>query len=105
MITTKKAVNAVITSTQQQNWESIPWDLCMMMVKKLQVRIAKATKEKKWRKVKSLQWLLTHSFSARAIAVKKVVENKGGKTPGIDGLVVKTPHQKTFLIKLCMHLP
>lgn len=98
MITTKKAVNAVITSTQQQNWESIPWDLCMMMVKKLQVRIAKATKEKKWRKVKSLQWLLTHSFSARAIAVKKVVENKGGKTPGIDGLVVKTPHQKTFLI-------
>lgn len=98
MITTNKSVNAVITSSQQQNWESIPWDLCVIMVKKLQVRIAKATKDKKWRKVKSLQWLLTHSFSAKAIAVKRVVENKGGKTPGIDGIVLKTPRQKASLI-------
>ncbi len=44
-------------------------------VRRLQMRIAKATRERRWGKVKSLQWLLTHSFSANLLAVQRVVQN------------------------------
>ena len=33
-----------------------------------------------YNKVKSLQWLLTHSFYAKALAVKRVTSNKGKNT-------------------------
>jgi RNA-directed DNA polymerase len=46
----------------------------------------KATQEGRWGKVKALQWLLTHSFSGKAIAVKRVTENNGKRTPGVDGV-------------------
>ena len=55
-------------------------------IKKLQMRIAKAVKENRVGKIKSLQWTLTHSFYAKAIAVKRVTENKGKRTPGVDGV-------------------
>jgi retron-type reverse transcriptase len=44
--------------------------------------------------VKTLQWLLTHSFSGRALAVKRVTENKGKRTPGVDGRTWQTPAAK-----------
>lgn len=52
------------------DWHNIPWDKGYPEVRKLQVRIAKVTREGRWRKVKALQWLLTHSFYAKALAVK-----------------------------------
>jgi len=42
-----------------------------------------------------LQYILTRSLSGRALAVKRVTENRGKRTPGIDGEVWKTPEQKT----------
>jgi RNA-directed DNA polymerase len=42
-------------------------------------------------KVKALQWLLTHSFSGRAMAVKRVTHNKGKNTPGVDGAIWSKP--------------
>ena len=39
----------------------------------------KATREGRWGRVKSLQWLLTHSFSGRALAVKRVTTNQGAR--------------------------
>lgn len=62
-------------------------------VRKLQMRIAKAVKSDRWGKVKVLQWLLTHSKEAKRLAVYKVILNKGGKTPGIDGITWKTDKQ------------
>src|SRR6478735_10064918 len=88
----KKSVNAVLRSAKY--WNSIPWDYCCTIVKKLQLRIAKATQLRKFRKVKTLQWILTHSFSAKVIAVRKVMQNKGSKTPGVDGIIIKTPEEK-----------
>ena len=58
-------------------WHDIDWIKCIKGVKKHQARIVKATQEKRWNKVKSLQHLLTGSFSAKAIAVKRVTENHG----------------------------
>ena len=49
-------------------------------MKKLQMRIAKAVREEKFRLAKSLQWLLTHSFYAKLFAIRRVVTNKGEKT-------------------------
>ncbi len=48
-------------------------------VRQLQVGIVKATQEGRWGKVKALQHLLTHSFSGKALAVRRVTENQGKK--------------------------
>ena len=58
-----------------QSWESIDWKKAEAYVKKLQMRIVKAQKDGHYNKVKSLQWLLTHSFYAKALAVKRVTSN------------------------------
>lgn len=73
------------------DWHAINWHKCHQSVRRLQTRIVKATQEGRWNKVKSLQHLLTHSFSAKATAVKRVTENRGKKTPGIDGESWSTP--------------
>ena len=36
------------------------------------MRMVKATQDGRHNKVKALQWLLTHSFSGKALAVKRV---------------------------------
>jgi RNA-directed DNA polymerase len=59
----------------------------------------KATQEGRHNKVKALQWLLTHSFSGKALAVKRATENKGKNTPGVDKVVWKTPEAKTNAIE------
>ncbi|MBQ6387493.1 MAG: reverse transcriptase N-terminal domain-containing protein, partial [Ruminococcus sp.] len=56
----------------------------------LQFRIAKATLENKQNTVKRLQYLLTHSFYAKLIAVKRVTTNKGKRTASVDGVLWKT---------------
>jgi len=63
-------------------------------VRQLQLRIAKAIQNGNHRKVKSLQWILTHSFYAKLLAVERVTSNKGAKTPGVDGVIWSTSSQK-----------
>ena len=75
-------------------WKSINWKKCEAQVKKLQERIVKARKEGRHGKVQSLQWTLTHSFAAKAIAVKRVTTNEGKKTPGVDGVLWSTDKAK-----------
>jgi RNA-directed DNA polymerase len=53
------------------------WKKHEVNVKKLQMRIVKAQQEKRYNKVKALQWILVHSFSAKILAIKRVTENKG----------------------------
>ena len=71
-------------------WQSINWKAVVKHVLKLQMRIAKAIREGRKSKAKALQWLLTHSKSAKLLAVKRVSQNKGSKTPGIDGIIWNT---------------
>ncbi len=77
-----------------KHWNQIDWNQCRREVRKLQVRIVKAVQEGRWHKVKSLQWLLTHSFSAKALAVKRVTENQGKRTAGVDKTRWTTPKTK-----------
>ena len=79
-------------------WDGISWADVQRQVRRLQARIVKWTQAGKHNKVKALQWLLTHSFSGRALAVKRVTENKGRHTPGVDKVIWKTPRAKTNAI-------
>ncbi|MGH9563018.1 MAG: reverse transcriptase N-terminal domain-containing protein [Terracidiphilus sp.] len=55
------------------------------IVRQLQARIVKAQEAGKWNKVKVLQRMLVRSQSARILAVERVSQNEGRKTPGVDG--------------------
>lgn len=71
-------------SALTRQWEAIDWVQVKNYVNRLQTRIAKATVKGDKNRVKRLQYLLTHSFYAKAYAVKKVTSNKGKNTSGID---------------------
>jgi len=73
-----------------KKWDLIDWKKVEQEVNRLQVRIAKASINKKQNEVKRLQYLLTHSFYAKSLAVKKVTTNKGKNTSGIDGKLWST---------------
>jgi RNA-directed DNA polymerase len=79
------------SSRTAQMWEQANWSHIEADVKRLQVRIAKATRESRWGKVQALQRLLTRSHSGKMLAVKRVTENRGKRTPGVDGKLWLTP--------------
>lgn len=81
-------------------WQFINWNKVYKEVKSLQQRIVKAVKEGRYNKVNSLQWLLTHSFSAKLLAVKRVTENTGKFTAGVDSITWNTPSQKLSAARL-----
>ena len=77
------------------DWHSIDWRKVWQTVRRLQARIVKAVAEGRWNKVKALVYLLTHSYSGRALAILRVVSNSGAKTPGVDGVLWNTPEAKS----------
>ncbi len=81
------------------DWHSINWKAVYCNVRRLQARIVKAVREGRWNKVKALVYLLTHSFSGRALAILRVVSNSGARTPGVDGILWNTPEAKSTAFK------
>ena len=77
-----------------QDWDRIDWNKARAYVKKLQMRIVKAQQAGHYSRAKSLQWLLTHSFYAKALAVKRVTSNRGKNTAGVDHELWLTPAAK-----------
>jgi RNA-directed DNA polymerase len=77
------------------DWHSIDWNQVWRTVRRLQARIVKAVAAGRWNKVKALVYLLTHSFSGRALAILRAVSNSGAKTPGVDGVLWNTPEAKS----------
>ena len=82
------------SSARAQQWDQIDWDRCERRVRRLQARIVKATREGRWGKGRALQRLLTHSFSGKALAVKRVTDNQGKRTAGVDHVRWQTPAAK-----------
>src|ERR1700756_421320 len=91
-MTTAQAVGAV--SREAAEWYAIDWLAINRNVRRLQVRIVQATKASRWGRVRALQRLLTHSYSGKVLAVRRVTENNGKKTPGVDQEIWDTPEQK-----------
>jgi hypothetical protein len=78
------------------DWRDTNWSDChRRRVKSLQTRIVKAWQEGRRRKAKALQRLLIRSLSGKALAVKRVTENQGKWTPGVDGAIWSTPDTKS----------
>jgi RNA-directed DNA polymerase len=93
-VETPEGVSAGASPHRVTDWHAIDWQSAHRNVRRLQARIVKATKEKRWGKVKALQRLLTHSFSGKALAVRRVTENQGKNTPGVDKVTWNTPQKK-----------
>src|SRR5713226_5010082 len=80
------------------DWHAIDWRRVKQTVRRLQARIVKATQAGRWGKVKALQHLLTHAFSAKVLAVKRVTDNPGKRTAGVDGAIWDTPQKKATAV-------
>src|SRR6516165_7732785 len=87
------------TSHETVDWHSIDWKKAHTIVNRLQARIVQATKAGKRNKAKALQRILTRSFSGKALAVKRVTENQGKNTPGVDKVLWNTPEKKAMAIQ------
>ncbi|KAB8321246.1 group II intron reverse transcriptase/maturase [Tolypothrix campylonemoides VB511288] len=85
-------------------WNTIPWHKLERKVYKLQKRIYQASSRGDAKAVRRLQKLLMSSWSARALAVRRVTQdNQGKKTAGVDGIKSLTPKQRLSLMdKLAM---
>ena len=82
------------SSHKDLDWNRINWGKVKANVRRLQARIVKAIEEGRRGQVKALQRLLTHSFSGKALAARRVTENRGKRTPGVDGETWNTSAKK-----------
>ncbi len=87
-------VDAAASSGELKDWHLIDWGLVQQFVGKTQMRIAQAEMDKDFRRVKRLQRSLVRSWQAKALAVRKVTENQGKRTSGIDRELWPTPEAK-----------
>ncbi len=81
-------------SRAAMDWHQTDWYKAQRSVHRLQARIVQATQAGRWGKVKALQRLLTHSYSGKVVAVRRVTENHGKHTPGVDRTIWDTPEKK-----------
>jgi RNA-directed DNA polymerase len=80
-------------------WKTIEWRRAYRTVRNLRQRIFRATQEGNLKKVRSLQKLMLKSYSNRLVSVRRVTQvNAGKNTPGMDGMVVKSPAARGKLV-------
>src|SRR4051794_16043730 len=100
-------VQTELTGEQRQTapWSEINWTTTEAIVKRLQDRIYRAAAAGNGRQVKNLQKLLVRSTSAKRLAVRRITQqNAGRNTPGVDGVVCKTPESRMRLAhRWCHH--
>jgi len=92
-MTVEQSTDASLTPTPL-TWKTINWSSVRQEVRRLQMRIAKAIQAGQHRKAQALQWVLTHSGSAKLLAVHRVTTNRGAHTPGVDNVRWRTDRQK-----------
>ena len=88
-----------------EDWQSLPWKKIQRNVRRLQQRIYRAERRGDHKRARSLQRLLLRSWSARCLAVRQVTQdNRGKRTPGVDGVASLTPKQRLALAKTLRNL-
>jgi len=80
------------------NWYAIDWRRVERNVRGMQIRIAKATRDGKWRRVKALQRMLTRTLSAKLYAVRRVTQNQGARTAGVDRELWDSPESRRLAV-------
>jgi RNA-directed DNA polymerase len=82
-------------------WKDIDWKRVEKNVFKLQKLIYRASSRGEIRKMRKYQRLLTKSYYARLLAVRRVTQdNQGKKTAGMDGIKNLSPMQRFNLVNL-----
>jgi RNA-directed DNA polymerase len=99
MMAVASAAAGAVSHDEAFDWTSIDWRQAEQRVRRLQARIVQACQAGRWGKVRALQHLLTHSFAAKVLAVRRVTENKGHRTPGVDGETWTTAGQKMAAVR------
>jgi RNA-directed DNA polymerase len=85
---------------QLEDWKALPWKRIQRDVFRLQQRIYQAESRGDHKQVHNLQRLLLRSWSARCLAVRQVSQdNRGKRTPGVDGVANLTPKQRLAMIE------
>ena len=83
-----------------EDWKALPWKKIERNVFRLQQRIYRAERRGDWKCVHNLQRLMLQSWSARCLAVRRVSQdNRGKRTPGVDGVANLTPKQRLVLVE------
>jgi RNA-directed DNA polymerase len=87
-----------VATTPMDGWKAVNWKQVQRNVFKLQKRIYQASSRGDVQTTRKLQRLLTHSRSAKLLAVRRVTQdNRGKKTAGVDGVKALTPKQRLTL--------
>lgn len=101
-------MDVFIEQTDEQaapRWQDVDWRAVETNVRQLQERIFRATERQDWKKVRSLQKLLSRSTSNKLLAIRRVTqENRGKQTPGIDGELCDSPEKRMALYHDGLHL-
>lgn len=93
----KNTADAVLDNRVE--WHAIRWRAAQRNINRLQSRIVEAAEQSNWRKVRALQHIIIRSLSGAAMAIKRVTENTGKRTSGIDGELWSTPEKKTQALR------
>ena len=81
-----------------EEWENIPWKKIERSIFKLQCDIACAEIEENHSKAKQLQRKLLNKDSAILYGIRRAtILNRGWRTPGIDGMILKTHPERMAL--------
>ncbi len=87
-------------------WRNIDWKTVQRRVFKLQRLIFKASSRGEHSKMRRYQKLLTKSYNARLLAVRRVTQdNIGRKTAGVDGIKNLKPKQRFNLVAMLKKSP
>jgi RNA-directed DNA polymerase len=90
-----------VSQVPEVEWRSLNWKYIERRVFKLQRLIFKASSRGEVSKMRKYQKLLTKSYYARLLAVRRVTQdNQGKKTAGIDGIRNLKPKQRFNLVKM-----
>ena len=85
-------------SVYLDEWKTIPWNKIEKSIYKLQYDIACAEIDGNYRKARNLQRILLSKDSALLYSIKRVtMYNRGYKTPGVDGMIVKSHPERMAL--------
>jgi RNA-directed DNA polymerase len=85
------------------DWPAIDWPPAHAIGRRLPARLVKATQGGRWGKVHTWQRVLPHSWSGQVLAVKRVTENPGKHTGGIDQVLWETPAKKSAAVSPLRH--
>ena len=85
-------------SNPMYKWEEINWLKAERLTYKLQKRIYKASCRGDVRTIRRLQKLITKSWYAKLLSVRRVTQdNQGRKTAGVDGVKSLSPNKRFLL--------